>query len=277
MSWGPGALGGFQNSLMMGMQIGENVNRSIMQGRQMREERDYKNALAQFDPSNPDTLKPIMAANPEVGLQLGKQVQEQQAAARKAQIMREAAAGKPEAMAELAGIDINAWRGLTDDQQAAAKQGIDAMGQAALFVATQPPEARAAAWDQQVEVLAQRFPSVAQYRGQYSQTALESAIGQAGKFNEFWQMTKPQDVNVEPGAARYRLRPDGTYEQVIRPYYEQGQTPAPKPAGTKSAPPSKQVGNATYYQNPETGKWYDNPQEAMGGGASNGTGGFQGP
>lgn len=81
MSWGPGALGGFQNSLMMGMQIGENVNRSIMQGRQMREERDYKNALAQFDPSNPDTLKPIMAVRPEVGLQLQGQVEARQRAA----------------------------------------------------------------------------------------------------------------------------------------------------------------------------------------------------
>lgn len=65
--------GGFQNALAQGMQFGQ-------MARQRGEEKEFKNALAQFDPTNPETLKPIMAARPEVGLQLQGQVQQQQQA-----------------------------------------------------------------------------------------------------------------------------------------------------------------------------------------------------
>lgn len=74
MNWGPGAQGGFQNALTMGMQMGQ-------MARQSQDRREYRNALAQFDPSNPETLTPIMAANPEVGLQLRGQVERRQAQA----------------------------------------------------------------------------------------------------------------------------------------------------------------------------------------------------
>ena len=81
MNWGPGATGGFYNALAMGMQIGDNISRGIQVGQQRREERDYRNALAQFDPSNPETLKPIMAVRPEVGIQLRGQIERQEASA----------------------------------------------------------------------------------------------------------------------------------------------------------------------------------------------------
>jgi hypothetical protein len=83
--WGPGPQQGFQNALAMGQQSGNNFMNAFMQGRQMAEQRDYRNALAQFDPSKPETLQPIMAVRPEVGLQLRGQVQAQQAAAAKKQ------------------------------------------------------------------------------------------------------------------------------------------------------------------------------------------------
>jgi hypothetical protein len=202
---------------------------------------------------------------------------EQTAEARAAQVKRDAAAGKPEAVAELAGIDFNAWRGLTADQRAAAKDAVDAMGQGALFVANQPPEARAAAWDQTIDALSQRFPNLAQYKGGYSEQSLQGAIAQAGQFNQFYQMTKPQEFNVGPGEARYRQTANGI-ETVIAPNLEGAPafspvTPQPRPR----QPVAKQVGQATYYQNPETGQWFDNAQEAMGGGGSNATGTFPGP
>jgi len=78
MDFGPGAQGGFQNALAMGMQFGQLA-------RQAQDRKEYKNALAQYDPSNPETLKPIIAANPEVGLQLRGQVEQQEAARLKAE------------------------------------------------------------------------------------------------------------------------------------------------------------------------------------------------
>lgn len=66
------AQNGFQNALAMGMQMGA-------QAREAKERKEYKNALAQFDPSNPESVKPIMALRPEVGLQLQGQIQQRQA------------------------------------------------------------------------------------------------------------------------------------------------------------------------------------------------------
>jgi hypothetical protein len=215
----------------------------------------------------------------QIDLQRSEFEAEQAAAARKAQIQRDAAAGKPEAVAELAGIDFNAWRGLNTDAQAKIAAGYDAMGQAGLFVASLPPEQRSGAWDQQVDLLAQRFPDVAQYRGKYSDQSLQSVIGQAGQFDKFWQMTKPQEFNVGPGEGRYRQTANGI-ETVIAPNTQGAPAFSPVPQAQpqgRAQPVAKQVGGATYYQNPETGKWYDNPQEAMGGGGSNATGSFPRP
>lgn len=277
--WGPGPQQGFMNALAIGQNAGANFMQAFQQGRQMKEQREYKNALAQFDPMKPETLQPIMAVRPDVGMQLRGQVQAQQAAAREIDVKRRAAAGDPSAVAELAGIDWNAWSGLKDDQKAAAKQSVDAMGQAALLVASAPPEQRAAAWDQQIEALSQRYPDLAQYRGRYSEQSLQSAIAQAGQFNQFWQMTRPEAFNVEPGAGRYQRDPaTGRITTIIEPNL--GGAPAFSPVtpsgGAKPAPVAKQVGDATYYQNPETGQWFDNPQEAMGGGGSDATGSFLG-
>ena len=53
----------FDNALARGLQLGQMI-------RQRQDEKEYKNALAQYDPANPETLKPVMAADPRLGLQL---------------------------------------------------------------------------------------------------------------------------------------------------------------------------------------------------------------
>ncbi len=58
--------GGFQNALATGLQLGQ-------MARQQQDAREFRNALAQYDPANPETLKPVMAADPRVGLQLRAQ------------------------------------------------------------------------------------------------------------------------------------------------------------------------------------------------------------
>lgn len=254
--WGPGAAGGFQNALATGLQLGQVANQQRQQNQLMQQ-------------------REAMIAQRKVEFDT-----EQAEAARAEQIRRDAAAGKPEAVAELAGIDFNQWRALTTDQRAATKDAVDAMGQGALFVASQPPEARAAAWDQTIDGLAQRFPDLAKYKGQYSEQSLQAAISSAGQFNQFWQMTKPQEFNVGPGEGRYQRNPvDGSISTIVAPNLGGAPafSPVATPGGNKPAPVAKQVGQATYYQNPETGQWFDNAEEAMGGGGSNVTGNFPRP
>lgn len=72
----------FQNAFGTGLQVGQTIKRN-------EEEKQVKNALAAYDPANPETLKPIMQADPRLGLQLrGQQAQqaEAQADARRADL-----------------------------------------------------------------------------------------------------------------------------------------------------------------------------------------------
>lgn len=103
--------GGFQNALAQGLQFGEAI-------RQDREEKEFRNALANFDPRNPETLKPVIAANPQVGIQLQGQVRDQQradqqeAAQQKMMVRRLLGAAKQNpqqalAAAQSMGIDVS--------------------------------------------------------------------------------------------------------------------------------------------------------------------------
>lgn len=62
-NWGLLQGGGFQNALAQGYQIGQQM-------RVRNEEKEYKNALSGYDPANPETIKPIMQADPRLGMQL---------------------------------------------------------------------------------------------------------------------------------------------------------------------------------------------------------------
>jgi hypothetical protein len=184
--------GGFQNALATGLQFGQ-------MARQRAEEKEYKNALAGYDPSNPETIKPIMAADPRVGIQLQRDAAEQQAKTQQADIQRRAAQGDPQAMAQLAGIDFGAWRGLQADQKAAAKERSGVLGNAALDVLNRPPEQRAAAWDAYIDQLSQTMPELAQYRGQYNEQSARSVIAQAEMIGKLHEMEQPDYMAIPAG------------------------------------------------------------------------------
>lgn len=72
INWGLAQGNGFQNALATGMQMGA-------QAREAADRREYRNALAQYDPNNPDTLKAVMQVDPRTGMQLqNQQAQAQQ-------------------------------------------------------------------------------------------------------------------------------------------------------------------------------------------------------
>lgn len=58
--------GSFDNALAMGYQFGQDI-------RKQREEKEFRNALAGYDPNNPETIKPIMQADPRLGFQLQRE------------------------------------------------------------------------------------------------------------------------------------------------------------------------------------------------------------
>lgn len=73
IAWGLSGGNSFNNALAMGMQFGQQI-------RQRREEKEYRNALAGYDPSNPETIKPVMAVDPRLGVQLQRDAASQQQA-----------------------------------------------------------------------------------------------------------------------------------------------------------------------------------------------------
>lgn len=85
-----GANRDFQNALAMGMQMGT-------MARQAQDRRELKNALVAYDPANPDTLKPVMEANPEIGFRLRQEQQREMARRQEAeqQAMRDRRADIP--------------------------------------------------------------------------------------------------------------------------------------------------------------------------------------
>ena len=120
MNWGPGAQGGFQNALALGMSIGDNINAGFQQGRQMRQERNERNALAAYakDPSEAN-FGGLADVRPDVAINLRGQQAAQAKAARKQrmeqmgtfrQLLEQAGTNPQQAFgaAQQLGIDVSA-------------------------------------------------------------------------------------------------------------------------------------------------------------------------
>lgn len=111
-AWGPGAQGGFQNALAMGLQFGQ-------MARQAQDRRDERNALAAFV-SNPsrETAAAVAPFNPQLAYQYGqdqraaqvKQQQKQQGDGQTYVRLLEAAKDNPQqafAAAQQMGLDLS--------------------------------------------------------------------------------------------------------------------------------------------------------------------------
>lgn len=206
----------FQNALAQGLQFGQHI-------RQRNEEKERQNALDAYV-ANPTREAAIGLAQYDAGLAMGEvnRFDQREQAAQRADIQRRAAGGDPAAMAELAGIDLDAWRGLNGDQQKAAAEQMDAMGQAALYVSSLPEEQRAIAWDQQVDQLSRQFPDIAQYRGRYSPEALQGAIASSGSFMDFYRMQQPNYMAIPQGGTLVDTRNPAAVAQFGRQSGQQG-------------------------------------------------------
>ena len=244
VNWGLAGGNGFGNALATGLQLGQVA-------RQRQEEKEYRNALAQYDPNNPETIKPIMEVDPRTGLHLQQQAQRaqaQQAEQRRADLpmmtrLLEHAAQGPEQWQQARGL--------------AQQYGIDVSGLPEQF----DPE-----WAQ---AQAQTMKLLATPEGQ-------EALSTAGK--------QAVDMGYRPGTPEFAQAVRDIYlAGASKPYVVGGETRlyTPKIGGAGGAQGGVPPGAVEALRaNPELApqfqeKYGIDPQQFLGGAASNGSGTFQ--
>lgn len=230
------AEGNFQNALATGLQMGAQYKAN-------RQDEERRNALTAYatNPNAPGSFEGLAKVDPGMAIQARGQQQQVQRQAHEIDIKRRAAAGDPTAMAELAGIDINAWNALGDDQRAAAKQRMETIGQAALMANS--PEA----WDATIERLVQSgMPEAAQYRGRFE--LRETALQQAGLAKQFMDMQQPNYQVVPEGGTLVNTRSPSAVAQFgagAPPQQQSAQPTMTREQGMQAMQRAQQAGQMT--------------------------------
>lgn len=246
--------------LMNPAAVGQQVMGAFEAGREKRREVETRNALAAYA-QNPsaESASQVAVHNPMLGIQLGQQetaraeaAAKAAAAARRSELIPVAAQGDKTAMLELWGVDPEMAIKLDDRQADEMVKGMEYIAQSALAIDGLPEAQRAAAWDQAVEQGVQLgYDGLAQYRGQYSPEALQSVVAQAGEMDALLGNRRPRYQVIPEGGVMV----DTSNPEAVQQYRQQY---------------SRTIGDQQYFQNPETGEWFDNAQEAgLGGTGSN--------
>ena len=241
------------------------------QGRKTREEREVKSALSAYavNPEDEGAFQKLAQYRPELAIQIGQDRRKQQQQALVMDLQGRAAQGDKAALAQLAGIDLNAWDKIGDNQRQQIAKQVDFVGNAALAVSRLPPEQRPAAWDSYIQQgVAAGFTDLAQYQGRYSDEALNGALAQAGMIKQFIDMNEPKYQVVPEGGALVNTNDPAAVQSYVN-----GMAPQASPGGAVAAPASKAEFDAlppgTQYRAP------DGSMRIKGGGAGNGTGNFR--
>lgn len=248
--------GGALSAFGQGMQLG-----NYIQGRQ--EQRAARGALSAYaiDP-NEENFTNLARTTPEYAIQERGRMEARQSEQAEGQLVQQAMSGDENALTQLATVNFDKWKALDAKQRGAIEQETTMYANAALDVLGQPPERRRAA----VAAYAQRFggeelDQIAQLPDDQLEAALRAAVAEGKMTEKLVAMERPDYQAVPYESTLVNVRDPRAVSQFAG-------------GGQQSGPVTKQVGQATYFQNPETGQWFDNADEAMGGGVSNGTGGF---
>lgn len=201
--WGPGAQGGFQNALMMGLQVGQ------MAG-QAKRERDERNALSAYvkDPSQAN-FGGLADVRPDIAINVQGQQQAAQAKQMEAQLVQRAMGGDDEALGQLATVNFDKWKTLDGQIKAKATEEAQVFGNAALDLLNMPYEARRG----QVVAYAQQFPEFAEQINNLAflppaeqDAALRGVVADAKMIDKLIQMERPsyQAVGVDQDLVNVR-------------------------------------------------------------------------
>lgn len=203
--------------------IGQAFQSAFEAGQEKRKEHELNGVLSAYavNPDDPGAVAKVAKYDPKLAISIGQDQQSRKAAAQKQQSMahqqdvqRRAATGDAGALAELAGIDLDAWKTLGEVDRKAVKDRVDYIGQAALQIKTLPPEQRGAAWDAAIEQAVQNgHPDLAQYKGHYSEQALDGAIYSAGLVDNLHRLTEPKYMAPPQGSALVNVRDPASIKQ----------------------------------------------------------------
>lgn len=191
--------------------IGQAFQSAFDAGQAKRKEQELNGVLSAYavNPDDPGAVAKVAKYDPRLAITIGQDQRSRQAdirkqdeAAQKQDLQKRAAGGDHAALAELAGIDLDAWKTLGDVDRKAIKDRVDYVGQAALQIKTLPPQQRAQAWDSAIEqAVANGHSDLAEFKGNYSEQALDSAIYNAGLVDKLHSLTEPKYQVVPQGGA----------------------------------------------------------------------------
>lgn len=237
-------------------------------GKQQQEDRAVKGALSAYavNPDDPTAFQTLAQYRPEMAMQIRADQSKRQQQQQVAELQQRAASGDRTAIAQLAGVDIDAYDKLADNQRQDLHTRVDAIGNAALDIASRPPEQRPAAWDAYIDQLSQQYPELAGLKGQYSEEKLNAAIAQAGQTKTHLDSLRPDYQAIPEGGTLVNTRDPAAVAQ-----YMSGLGSSATPVQVKTPEEAMKLPPGTQFIDP-------NGVHRMvpGGGGSNVTGGFPG-
>lgn len=208
--------------MLQPVDVGARIQEGYQQGRQI----GAQNALSQYaaNPDSPDAMNALAKFAPQYAIKVREDQAAKAAQAQKADIQRRAATGDPAAVAELAGIDFDAWRSLGEDKKKVIKDQTAYIGQSALRISQMPADQQPQAWDAYIQQgVRLGYTGLQEYQGQYSQEGLQSAIANAGLVEKLFDLEKPQYmtpasdedlVNIKDPAALAAFQASRTGQQA---------------------------------------------------------------
>ncbi len=173
----------------------------LAHGKAEQEDKAVHGALSAYaiNPDDPQAFRVLAQYKPELAITVHK---DQVDRAKKLELQRLSAAaaqGDRSALAQLAGIDLDAYDKLADNQRQGLHTRVEVIGNAALDVASRPEAERPAAWDAYIDQLSQQYPELAPLKGQYSPERLNAAIAQAGQTQTHLNSLRPDYMAIPPG------------------------------------------------------------------------------
>lgn len=183
-------------------------------GREMKRQEGLDQALSGYakNPNDPNAVAEVTRFDPRVGIQIGQMQQKNQVAEQ-------------------------------ERRQKLLTEGKKAVGQAALQIATLPPERRAQAWDSAIDYLVgQGWDGLGQFRGKYSDQSLMGVISEAGLANELRTATQPSYQVIPENGTLVDTRNPAAVAQFGAP--QQAQAPQ-QPQGSPLQGGFADIGSAT--------------------------------
>ena len=252
-------------NILRPVDIGGAFQQGIEQGRQRRAEAEIDKQLAAMAQNpNAPISNDLMRFAPREAYALQQQRGQQQQAQRERDVKMRAAQGDKAAIAELAGIDWDAWTKIGQRDKDAMKARNDYLGNAALRISQAPEAQRPQLWDAAVEQgIALGYTDLAGYRGQYNPQSLEALIANSGQIAKLFELERPSYMAPVDGAPLINVKDPAAVAQ----WNSGGQAPV-------ASPTSKEAYDAL-----PPGSQYTAPDGTIrikgGGGVGNGAGNFR--